>query len=88
DPRASMIPIEEVVPISNFNPESTKRTQEFTVQGRANDEWISTIVEKGRSLLQEAVKLFSYMCATTNKPRMIREDLEKEKDHWDSVYPL
>ncbi|KAH9287523.1 hypothetical protein KI387_031640, partial [Taxus chinensis] len=35
-----------------------------------------------------AVKLFTYMCATTNRMRELREDLEKERDHWGPPCPL
>ncbi|KAH9324040.1 hypothetical protein KI387_004218, partial [Taxus chinensis] len=46
------------------------------------------IIEKGKVILPELISLYKYMCTTTDKVWMIREGLEKEKEHWDQVHPL
>ncbi|KAH9293535.1 hypothetical protein KI387_041258, partial [Taxus chinensis] len=81
-------PIETIPPINNFDPQLIKKSQGYTMQGRANDKWVERILEKGKALLLEVLSLFEFSLATTSKVKVTKEEIEKEKSHWDSVFPL
>lgn len=51
EPSTITLPIEKVVPISNFDLESIRRMHAFMMQGWENKEWIDSIFKKGKLTL-------------------------------------